>query len=94
MRSRHCPPGGHDLAPRRLTGIFVLLPPCAAVHIRDNDRRASLFPRGTQLRGHKLPEARVFTLYLLKVVPMSEESRTTITIDLVNLQARGTPQSR
>jgi hypothetical protein len=66
MRS-HCPRGGYVLAPRRLTGIFVLLLllPCAVVHMLGNGRQASLFPtRGIQLRGHELPEARVFTLYL------------------------------
>jgi hypothetical protein len=33
-----CPRSGQDLAPGRVTGIFVLLLPCAAIHIRDNSR--------------------------------------------------------
>lgn len=70
----HCPRGSYNLAPRRLIGIsaLVLLLSCAVVHIRDSDIRASLFLRPSiQLRGHELPEARAFTLYLFsEVVPM------------------------
>ena len=62
-----CPRKGYHLALRHL---FVLMLPCSATHLR----RASLFvPHSIQLRGHELPEARVFTLYLLQVVPMSED---------------------
>lgn len=79
--------GGH-LAPRRL---FVLLSPCSAIHYR----RASLFfPHSIQLSGHELPEPRVFTLYLLQVVPMSKDYHNQLTIDQANLPARGTSRSR
>jgi hypothetical protein len=60
-RSRSAPPRWHLLC-------------CAAVHIMGNDLRASLFPTsGIELCGHELPETRVFMLYLLQVVSISEE---------------------
>jgi hypothetical protein len=65
MRS-HCPRGSHNLAPRRLTGISVLLLSYAAVNIRDSNSRASFLPPGIQLRGHELPETRAFTLHLYR----------------------------
>ena len=85
-RSEICPRRGGHLAPRHL---FVrLLPPCSAIYFR----RASLFfPHSIQLRGHELPEARVFTLYLLQVVPMS---KTFMTIDQKNLLGRDTSLSQ
>lgn len=42
---------------------FVLFLPHSAIHFR----RASIFPHSIQLRGHELPEARVFVLYLFTI---------------------------
>jgi hypothetical protein len=83
--SGHCPRRGDHLAPRHL---LVLLPLCSAIHVG----RASLFfSHSIQLCGHELPEARVFTLYLLQVVPMSKDYHNNRP---GNLLARGTSRPR